>query len=142
MSKNINDKKDYELVKEKNNDYIFNVYEKFSKIIVLISAIVINILLISFILNAKDKITKIILFVFLNCTLCFLSYTIVDLFSKENLKRIFIKSYIIIFMLYWFGFIIFWTYKVIEAGSYSMIWFTIPFWLSGMLIIYKEVIKK
>ena len=85
MSKNINDKKDYELVKEKNNDYIFNVYEKFSKIIVLISAIVINILLISFILNAKDKITKIILFVFLNCTLCFLSYTIVDLFSKEYL---------------------------------------------------------
>lgn len=116
-------------------------------------------------INGADNITKISAIPFLICGLAVIISGIVSLFSginevkafKENqnnnkyinkravfnnLSNIFSKLYIIGFLVFWFGFLVFFTTEIVkQEGSYLYALFSIPFWVIGVVVFYKYIIK-
>ena len=90
---------------------------------------------------SKNEIIIIFGIFFLFITLyCWFSF-IINVLIKPKLQNIFLKSYVIIFLIFWFAFLIFLTIKIIEVKAYIMCLFTIPFWIAGIYVFYKFVIK-
>ncbi|MBQ2938581.1 MAG: hypothetical protein IJE05_06915 [Clostridia bacterium] len=81
---------------------------------------------------------KLILFPFMICSFALTIKYIFMLFDKDKYARIFNKIYTIGFLLFMFGFLIFWCYKGIVDKQYSMLIFSIPFWIAGIYIIRKR----
>lgn len=124
--------------------------EKFHKsyeyLILFISLVVIGITCIvitNLFFNLSDLKSMIIFFPFLGCTLCCAGEFVAKIFKNYILADIFKKGYIIIFLIFMFGFISFWTIGIIkQEGSYIYALFSIPFWISGLVVAYKYLIKK
>lgn len=89
----------------------------------------------------SDLKSKIIFLPFLLCTINGIGYMLAKIFNKPKLQNIFLKSYVIIFLIFWFAFLIFLTIKIIEVKAYIMCLFTIPFWIAGIYVFYKFIIK-
>lgn len=70
-------------------------------------------------------------------------------FSKSetiNNKNINIKKYynlyIIFFLIFWFSFLTFWCFSVLQSGDFLALIITIPFWCAGIFLGYKKLSKK
>ena len=124
--------------------------EKFHKsyeyLILFISLIVIGITCIvitNLFFRLSDLKSMIIFSPFLGCTLCCAGEFVAKIFKNYTLADIFKKGCIIIFLIFIFCFIAFWTVGIIkQEGSYIYALFSIPFWLAGIAIAYKYLIKK
>ena len=84
---------------------------------------------------------KLVLIPFIICSFSILLKNIFLLTNKEKYVIIFNKIFIIGFLLFWFGFLSFSCYISFINKEYSIILFTIPFWLVGFHII-KKYLKK
>lgn len=134
--------------KEKNNaineETLSKSYEILKNIISIVGAIIFCIIIICIMFfTLLDFISKLILAPFLCCGLCAIGSLIAKVLKNYKLENIFSKGYIIIFLIYWFGFLTYFTVEVIKQGqSYLFALFLIPFWATGIYIIYKYFIKK
>lgn len=109
----------------------------------ILPVIIINVILIYLFLLCADNISRLILSPFCLCGLSALGYSIASLTKSEKAMLFFGKSYILIFLIYWFGFLIFFTKEIIkQEGDYYLVLFTIPFWLSGLFVLRKNLLKK
>jgi hypothetical protein len=63
------------------------------------------------------------------------------LLHKDKLEKIFLKSYVVTFLLLWFGIVGFATYSAIKDNQLSMLLFLIPFYVVGIYAFYKYIIK-
>lgn len=61
---------------------------------------------------------------------------------KRNLSKIVSNIYAIGFLLFWFGFLIFFTIGITKQEGYTSILFTLPFWGVGFFAIYFIFVKK
>ena len=57
----------------------------------------------------------------------------------EKMSKLFSKLSIISFLIYWFGILIVGCYISIVDGSLQMVFFTIPFWIVGILLLVKGI---
>ena len=122
---------------------ILKIIVKIVNIIKIISVIIINIILFILFNSMKDITSKIVLIPFLICSIAILYSTLASILNKDIIVKLMKKIYVIGFLTFWIGFLIFFTYSIIkQENDYSMILFTIPFWLFAIYIIYKEFIKK
>ena len=122
---------------------ILKIIVKIVNIIKIISVIIINIILFILFNSMKDLTSKIVLIPFLICSIAILYSTLASILNKDIIVKLMKKIYVIGFLTFWIGFLIFFTYSIIkQENDYSMILFTIPFWLFAIYIIYKEFIKK
>ena len=60
------------------------------------------------------------------------------LLFDNNSVDIFNKIYIVGFLLFWFGFLFFYSYTCLISKEYLMLLFTVPFWIVGIYIIRKR----
>ena len=112
-------------------------------IIKIITIILLNFILFKVFINTKDITIKIILIPFIICFISVLFSILASILNKDIIVKLMKKIYVIGFLTFWIGFLIFSTYSIIkQENDYSMILFTIPFWLFAIYIIYKEFIKK
>ena len=81
---------------------------------------------------------KFILIPFVICSTSLLVKNILLLFDNSNIA-IFNKIYVIGFLLFWFGFLIFYCYICLISKEYLMLLFTIPFWIAGIYVIRKRL---
>ncbi len=93
-------------------------------------------------LKTKDLLGKGIISIFCLCTFCALGMTISKMRNNEKAAKIFAKMYLIIFLLYWFGMVTLFTINVIQTKAYAMLLFVLPFWIVGIVVAYKKLIKK
>jgi len=94
-------------------------------------------------LLASDLTIKIILLPFLYCSICISGQILGKIYKKEKIEKLFKKGYVLFFLFFWFGFLTFFTAGLIEQeGSYQSILYTIPFWIVGIFMVYKFLIKK
>ena len=122
---------------------ILKIIVKIVNIIKIISVIIINIILFILFNSMKDITSKIVLIPFLICSIAILYSTLASILNKDIIVKLMKKIYVIGFLTFWIGFLIFFTYSIIkQENDYSMILFTIPFWLFAIYIIHKEFIKK
>ena len=112
-------------------------------IIKVITVILLNFILFKVFINTKDITIKIILIPIIICFISVLFYMLGKILNKDIIVKLMKKIYVIGFLTFWIGFLIFFTYSIIkQENDYSMILFTIPFWLFAIYIIHKEFIKK
>lgn len=112
-------------------------------IIKVITVILLNFILFKVFINTKDITIKIILIPFIICCISVLFSILASILNKDIIVKLMKKIYVIGFLTFWIGFLIFFTYSIIkQENDYSMILFTIPFWLFAIYIIHKEFIKK
>lgn len=97
-----------------------------------IAAIALSAFLINMFSKPTDMISKIMFTPFLLCGLSTSGLIIAKTFNSKKWASIFLKSYIIIFLLLWFGMLIFFIIGSIKQGDPELALFTIPFWIFGV----------
>ncbi len=130
---------DYKEIDERK---IFKSYEILQNSITIIGSIIILAIFIFIFLKMSDLTSKLIFLPFLGCGLCTFGAVTARAFNKYQLEKVFYKGYVIIFLIYWFGFISFFTVEFVkQEGNIYCSLFTLPFWIAGLLVLYKKVIK-
>lgn len=114
---------------------------KLAIIIKLIASILTNIILGSIFFSAPI-ITKIVMIPFLICGLALMGQMIFLLMDKQKYYQLLSKVYVASFLLYWFGFLIFWLYLNIKNTNYVLLLLSIPFWLIGINLVRNNFKKK
>lgn len=93
-------------------------------------------------LYVKTPNGKIVLIPFLVCGTAVILKNIFLLKEKDNHIMIFNKIYVVGFMLFWFGFLIYFSYISIINKEYSLLLFSVPFWIVGIFILRKNLFNK
>lgn len=105
----------------------------------LVTSVFATILLIYFMIKTPSP--KVIFVPFLICGISMISKSISLMMEKKKYATIFDKSFIIGFLLFWFGFIIMWCYTSFKQGNPLQTIFSIPFWIAGIYIVKKKLFK-
>ena len=125
------------------NEKLLKILNKIINVIRIVSIALANIILFIAFTSTKDITTKIVLIPFIICFISVLFMSLASILNKEIIVKLMNKIYVIGFLIIWIGFLIFATYTIIkQENDYSMLLFTIPFWLVAIFLIYKEFIKK
>lgn len=103
----------------------------------LISTMCIFIFLIILFFCTSSLTTKIILFPFLLCSFASMMKNICGILEKEKYVSFFSKVYVFSFFLYWFGFLIYFDFISFIQHKYSLLFFSILFWISGIRMVKK-----
>lgn len=105
----------------------------------IISSLVITILLIYFAIKSPSN--KVIFMPFIICAIASLLKNISIVIEKTKYINLFNTIYVIGFLLFWFGFLIYATCISLINKEYSLIIFSIPFWLVGFHLIKIQLFK-
>lgn len=105
----------------------------------LVYSIIVTLLLLYFYVKTSNG--KLILIPFLICSTSLLIKNVLLLLNKNKCVVILNKIFTIGFLLFWFGFLMFWCYASVNNKEYSLLLFSIPFWISGIYVIKKRFIK-
>ena len=105
----------------------------------LVTSVIATILLIYFMIKTPSP--KIIFIPFLLCGISMMGKSISLMMEKKKYVNIFDKSFIVGFLLFWFGFIIMWCYISFKQGNPLQTIFSIPFWIAGIYIVKKKLFK-
>ena len=89
----------------------------------------------------SDTSGKIIFAPFLLCITAALGKAIAGFLNNEKIAEHFTKLYIVTFLTFWFGFLIFWDYTCIKSQEYGLILFSLIFWLGGIMVAIKTLFK-
>lgn len=81
--------------------------------------------------------TGLLLLVFVN-----VAKTVFMVLDKPQAAAICNKIYAAIFVLYWFGFLVVFSYMITLDGGYLPLISTIPFWIAGIYMIYRIFFKR
>lgn len=107
----------------------------------LVYLIIILIFLFSAFFKTNDVITEIMLTPFIFCTISSIGKNICLILNNKKIANIFSKLFIISFLTFLFGFLIFWGYLCIKGKNYLNILFEIPFFIIGIYIVRKFLFK-
>lgn len=128
--------------KEIDETNFIKSYEILKNSISIITVVIMCIILLTVFLKLSDLTSKLIFLPFTGFGLCSLGLVISKVFQNYQLEKLFYKGYIIILLIYWFGFLSFWTIGIVkQKENYLYLLFSIPFWIAGFLILYKFIIK-
>lgn len=104
----------------------------------LIYSILIAVVLIYLCLKTPSN--KIIFIPFLICSFAQILKYIFLILEKTKYIQVINKIFVVGFLLFWFGFLVYSIYYSLLKKEYSLLLFSIPFWLVGILIL-KKLIK-
>lgn len=105
----------------------------------IIRTIAILIFLIVVMLRTTEIISRVLILPFLFCSILYILKNICLLNENKKYANIFNKLFIIIFLTFWFGFLVYWCFLVIKNKNYLTLLFTIPLWIVGIYIIRRSL---
>lgn len=105
----------------------------------IIKSLFITLLLFCFYVNTSNG--KMFLLPFLICSIAIFLKNISLLFNKSKYVDLFNKIFVLFFLMFWFGILVFWCYICIVNKQYTSLIFSIPFWLASIFIIKKFLFK-
>ena len=108
----------------------------------IITSLIISLLLSYILIITKDIFTRIIVIPFLIFSISIFIRNIFLILNKKRLVKIFSKIYVIAFLVYWFGFLMYWDYISIVNKNYLALLISLIFYLAGIFIIYRRFKKK
>lgn len=108
----------------------------------LITSIFIAGILLKVLFNTNDLMTRIIVVPFLVFAVGLGLKNVLILMKKDLLAVKVSKVCVGAFLIYWFGFLVYWDYVSFIDGNYMQILFSSPLWLAGFYFTYKRLIKK
>ena len=108
----------------------------------LITSIFVTGILLKVLFNTNDLMTRVIVIPFLVFAVGLGLKNVFILMKKELLAIKVSKVYVVAFLIYWFGFFIYWDYASFMDGNYMKMLYSVPFWLGGIYFTYKRLFKK
>ena len=106
----------------------------------LISSIVSTILLLYFMVKSPSP--KIIFIPFLICSLSMAGKSIARILNKEKMASFFGKIFVLGFSLFFIGFLVVAAFISIRDKNYTMLIFSLPFWIGGFFLIKNRLLNK
>lgn len=106
----------------------------------LITSLFATVLLLYFMIKSPSP--KIIFIPFLICSLSMMGKSIARILNNEKMEFIFGKIFTLGFFVFFIGFLIFAGYTSIRDKNYSLLVFSIPFWLVVIFLIRKRFLNK
>lgn len=106
----------------------------------LISSIMVTVTLLYFMVKSPSP--KIIFVPFLICGISMAGKSIAQILNKKKLELIFGRLFILGFLLFFIGFLVVAGYISIRDKNYSLLMFSIPFWLVGIFLIKNKLLNK
>jgi len=119
-----------------NNNYFVK------NLIQMIISLFVIIFLSSILISTIDLLTKIVVAIFLTFIINQFLMNLFFVLNKNNIAVLFKKINLILFFVYWFGFLFYWNYININKHEYMSVLFSIPFLFMGVFIVYKEFKRK
>lgn len=119
-----------------NNNYFIK------NIIQMIISLFVIIFLSSILISTIDLLTKIVVAIFLTFIINQFLMNLFFVLNKNNIAVLFKKINLILFFVYWFGFLFYWNYININKHEYMSVLFSIPFLFMGVFMVYKEFKRK
>lgn len=107
----------------------------------LIKDIVITLILISIFVCQENILWKIVILLFVICSMSVVIKNIFVIIDKPNIVKIFSNIYKMCFLIMWFTFLSYAVYTSVINKNYSFILFLVPFYLVGIYLIYKVFIR-
>lgn len=108
----------------------------------IITSIIAAGVLLKVLVNTNDHWTKIIVLPFLVFAVGLGIKNALVIMGKKTLAAKIGKVYAGAFLIYWFGFLIYWDYVSFIDGKYMQILASVPFWLGGAYFTYKRFFSK
>lgn len=121
---------------------IVNAMEKLSHVISVIAFLAIAIMLLLNISKAKDIYGKLFMTFALLILLFGILSGIFNALKMEKVAKIFYKIPTIIFMTFWMVLTVSYTYVLFISKDFTYWWIVLLFWLLGIVVIYRDIIKK
>ena len=84
---------------------------------------------------------RIIFIPFLICGFSQVIKNILMVLNKKDYAKIFDKVFVLGFLLFWFGFLIYWCFTSVRDKNYTLLLPTIPFWIVSIYIIKKKLFR-
>ena len=106
----------------------------------LISSMIATVMLLYFM--AKSPSPKIIFIPFLICSLSMAGKSIARILKKQKMEYVFGKLFVFGFLMFFFGSLIFAGYISIRDKNYSLLIFSIPFWIVGIFWIKNRLLNR
>ncbi len=119
-----------------NNNYFIK------SLIQMIISLFVIIFLSSILISTIDLLTKIVVAIFLTFIINQFLMNLFFVLNKNNIAVLFKKINLILFFVYWFGFLFYWNYININKHEYMSVLFSIPFLFIGAFMVYKEFKRK
>ena len=126
----------------KNVDIFIKIWTIIGQTIAIVGLLAMVVFVLGMQFSDMDMITRLILAPFTLCVLYTLGYYLCTILKKDNIANAFLKSYLITFFIYWFGFLGFATYSAIRDSEITLLVFLIPFYVIGAIGFYKYLIEK
>lgn len=106
----------------------------------LIKATVALVILVYFIIRTTSP--TIIFAPFLICSIASIGKNLGLLFNRERVALFFDRIFKVVFFLSWFAFLVVACYIAVNDANYKVIFFTLPFWLGGLLFAKRKLLNK
>ena len=84
---------------------------------------------------------KLFLIPFLICSFAMLLKNVFLFFDEQRYSKQFDIIFRLSFFLFWFGFLSYWCYLSFIQKTYSLLFFSIPFWIAGIVVLKKSFWK-
>lgn len=107
-----------------------------------ITSSIVTILLLKVLFTSSNMISKIVVFPFLVFAIALAAKNILLMLNKKELAARVSKVYVIAFLVYCFGFLVYWDYASWLNGNSMAIIFSIPCWIAGIYMLYKRLLKR
>lgn len=88
----------------------------------------------------QNILSRMMILPFLLCSAFLVAKNICFMLDKKKLAMVFSKLFIVGFLLFWFGILIYVNYIFIKNGEYFSLLFTLPFWLVGIYVTCKYLL--
>ena len=99
-------------------------------------------ILLKVLFTTDDLITRIVVIPFLVFAVALGMKNVLIIMNQKALASKVSKVYVVAFLIYWFGFLVYWDYSSFRDGNYMKILYSVPFWLGGIYFTYKRLLKK
>ena len=99
-------------------------------------------ILLKVLFNTDDLMTRIVVIPFLVFAVALRLKNVLIIMNQKALASKVSKVFVVAFLIYWFGFLIYWDYSNFMDGKYMKILYSVPFWLGGIYFTYKRLLKK
>ena len=99
-------------------------------------------ILLKVLFNTDDLMTRIVVIPFLVFAVALGMKNVLIIMNQKALASKVSKVYVVAFLIYWFGFLVYWDYSSFMDGNYMKILYSVPFWLGGIYFTYKRLLKK
>ena len=106
-------------------------------IIAMIRSSMISLLLLMIMFKNESIMAKMMILPFLLCALCSIGKNIGFMLEKKKISILFDQLFKIIFLIFWFGFLIYSSYFCLISKNYIYLFMTLPFWIGGLYFTRK-----